>query len=161
MSNLLVERHKYRGRTLHRAVPELGLKKNDRLEPSEHLMIVFEFEQQIVPFDVLFFVGGTDDRVIHRSPMALLPKSIELWAIDILHTWHQGPLSTAISWLIRLMLKTQVWKPAVRFLEAEDESRLSLLALKSELWAHYRCAKAQDATWQKRHSEVTGINIKV
>lgn len=149
----LVDNHKYRGRSLKVAIPEFGLRKRNRLESSELLLITSEFEEQQVPFKVHFFVGKESDRVQHRSPIMMIHgMNLKRWGIDILHSWHGGPLGVAISFTIKQLLSTSIWRPAIADLEPDEKTKLALMAFKSELWAYYKDMK-KDEDWKAVHRE--------
>ena len=141
---ILVYRRDSRGRTLTKAFRALGLPKGSRLEPSASLPDVGLFEQLETPFTCKFYVGGEGGRVLHDSPFLRIPGvSLESWNIDILHTFHFGPLSTYITVTLRRMLMdTDIWKPSIVGLDKEEQSKLSLLCLRAELQSHYKAATA-------------------
>ena len=152
--NLLVYKKKGRGRCLKKAFPDLGLVREARLEPSATLPDVAMFESMACPFTCTFYVGGRDGRVLHESPFLKIPGvGLGTWCIDLLHSWHFGPMSTYITHTLRLMLGSSVWKPSIPDLDADERNKLALMALKAELWTHYKMRRANDPTWSKKGSE--------
>lgn len=145
-----------RGRTLKKAFPALGLPKGSRLEPSASLPDVGLFESLETPFVCKFYVGGEGGRVLHDSPFLRIPGvNLESWTIDLLHTWHFGPLSTYITVSLRkLLMDTDIWKPSIVGLDKEELSKLSLLCMRAELQSHYKLRRQDDPDWSKKGSEV-------
>ena len=152
---ILVYRRDSRGRTLTKAFRALGFPKGSRLEPSASLPDVGLFEQLETPFTCKFYVGGEGGRVLHDSPFLRIPGvSLESWNIDILHTFHFGPLSTYITVTLRRMLMdTDIWKPSIVGLDKEEQSKLSLLCLRAELQSHYKLRRQTDPDWANKGSE--------
>ena len=148
-----------RGRCLQKRIGELDLCKGARLEPSTSLPDVASFEYQECPFNCIFYTGSKDNRVLHLSPLLKIPGfNVSSWCIDLLHTWHFGPLSTFITHSIRALLATPIWKPAIAGLDKEENEKLALLALKAELWTHYKARRETDAEWRVKGSEVGGLD---
>ena len=132
-------RKKGRGRCLQKHFPALGLRKGNRLEPTSSLPDVGLFESMTTPFVCTFFVGDKNARVLHISPFLRIPGvSLSTWCVDLLHTWHYGPMSTYIAHSIRQLLGTEIYKPGIEGLDKEESDKLSLLALKAELWMFYK-----------------------
>ncbi|CAE7198914.1 unnamed protein product [Symbiodinium sp. CCMP2592] len=105
-----------------------------RLEPSPSLPDVGNFAKQSCPFSCVFYIGGKHGRVLHQSPFLQIPGvSVDTWCVDILHTWHYGPMSTFIAYGLRLLLTTMIYRPAIPDLEKEEADRLALLCLRAEL----------------------------
>ena len=73
--------------------------------------------------------------------------------MDILHTWHYGPLSTFITVVLRELIQTPIFQPNMDGLDKLESDKLALLALKAEMWSFYK-HKRQDEDWRKRGSEV-------
>ena len=157
ISKLLCYRKKRgRGRCLQKAFDELGLPKMARLEPSTLMPDVGSFEQQQCPFSCIFYVAGEHGRVLHVSPLFQIPGvSLSSWCIDLLHTWHYGPMSTYLTFAIRALLSTEIYKPGnSAVLDKEENDKLCLMALKAELWMFYKHRRATDKEWSKKGSEV-------
>ena len=142
-----------RGRCLLRGLQAVGLAKGARLEPSPSLPDIGLFEKTPTPFTCTFFVGGKNARVLHKSPFLQIPGvTLSTWCIDLLHTWHYGPMSTYITHTIRLLLGTEIYKPTIAGLDKEESDKLSLMALKAEMWTYYK-RKRSDPEWNKKGSE--------
>ena len=160
IDSLLVNRKKIgRGRCLKASLPALGLKQGWRLEPSSSLPDVCDFAKQCCPFRCIFYTGGKDGRVLHMSPFLQIPGvSMDTWCVDILHTWHFGPMSTFIAYCLRLFLTTMIYRPTIPDLE-EEADRLALLCLRAELWSYYKRLREsdEDGSWKAKGSEVGQI----
>ena len=135
-------------------LPRLGLQKGWRLEPSSQLPDVGAFETCATPFNCVFYVGGADGRLMHQSPFLQIPGvDLNTWCVDILHTWHYGPLSTYITVTLQEILKTPVYQPTLEGLDKAEMDKLALLSLRSDMWMFYK-KKREDPEWRKRGSEV-------
>ena len=145
-----------RGRCLKTAYRPLALKRGWRLEPDRQNPDVDDFNERECPLTCTFYIGGKHGRVLHCSPFLQIPGvTLETWCVDILHTWHFGPMSTYITFTVQQLLTTPVWKPGIEGLEKEDEQKLSLYALRAEMWAYYKRKRA-DPEWHRRGSEARG-----
>ena len=144
-----------RGRCLQKEFRPLGLPRRARLEPTSSLPDVGTFEDQQPPFSCLFYIGGIDGRVLHVSPLFQVPGlSLDSWCIDLLHSWHYGPLSMYLTCTLRALLSTDLYKPGnAATLDKEENDKLCLLALRGELWMYYKQKRATDPEWNKRGSE--------
>jgi len=142
------------GRMLIGDIPELGLKRGDRLEPTDFLDNVANFVDMIPPFDVCFFTGLSTNRILHISPLFSIPGvSFDSWCIDLLHAWHlHGPLAAYIGTALHAVLSNNCFLE-LEGLDAEEKVRLGMLHLKSHLWQYYK-NKRQDPNWQKTGTEV-------
>ncbi len=124
-------------------IPELGLQKRNRLEPSELLLDTGAFEEQSPPFSVVFFTGSQHDRAQHDSPILhITGMSFDRWGVDTLHSLHMGPFSTAVSFCLRKLLETDIWRPAICGLDQTETAKLALCGLKCELWQFYKTVRA-------------------
>ena len=150
----MIYRRKTRGRSLSKAFPALGPAKGSRLEPSAAMPDLALFESMTTPFVCQFYVGSEHGRVLHDSPFLRIPGvSLATWNIDLLHTWHFGPLSTYITVTLRRLLDTDIWKPSIVGLDKEELSKLSLLCMRAELQSHYKLRRQADPNWSKKGSE--------
>ncbi|CAE7223622.1 unnamed protein product, partial [Symbiodinium sp. KB8] len=153
-----------RGRCLKAAFPLLDLRRGNRLEPSANLLDVDKFMQLTTPFSCTFYTGGPNGRILHQSPSLKIPGvTLDCWCIDVLHTWHFGPLSSYIAHSLRLLLSSPVYRPAARDLDKEEADKLALLHLRAELWSFYkRCREAdEDGTWRKKGTEVFNLTLNM
>ena len=151
---LLLYRKKGRGRCLRKAFRDLP--QGARLEPSAELPDVSLFETKPTPFRCLFYIAGPHARVLHKSPLLEIPGlSLDSWCIDILHTWHYGPMSTYLAYTMRQLLASPIFQPGIAaFLDKEECEKMCLMALKAELWMHCKRRRETDPEWSKKGSEV-------
>ena len=64
-------------------------------------------------------------------------------------------MSTYLAFTIRALLTSPIFRPALAaMLDKEECDKLCLLALKAELWTHYKRRRATDVNWSKKGSEV-------
>ena len=152
--NLLYKK-KWRGRTLVKSLPQSGLLKNSRLMPTPSMPDVGNFEFQRIPFEASWWVGPEDGRLLHDCPLLLLTGvGLETFSLDIMHSWHLGPLQLLVSKALNFCLDSGLWYPRTSTTEAADRRRLSLLAIKSELFLWYR-EQRKDPDWLGKGSEDT------
>lgn len=145
----------FRGRGLIGDVENTPLRRGDRLEPSKTLCDVAAFEFKPVPFITHFWRMVDDDRLVHASPLWDIDGLLyEMWCIDLLHSWHLGPLPSWIGTTFRFLLGTRVLAPDIPWLHAKECDRLGLLSLRSQLWIHYRARRASDINFKTKGSEV-------
>ena len=145
-----------RGRSLKQAYGPLALKRGCCLEPSPQHPNVADFNEREYRSLALSKTGGKHGRELHCSPFLGMPGvTLETWCVDILHTRHFGPMSKYFTFTLQQLLTTPVWKPGTEGLEKEDEQKLSLYALRAEMWAFYKRKRA-DPEWQKRGTEARG-----
>ena len=106
-----------------------------------------------------FYIAGKHGRALHISPFMQIPgMSLETRGIDILHTWHFGPMSSFICYVLKHLLQSPIWKPTIPGLDKEESDKLSLFALNAEMWTYYKLRRQQDARWREKGSEA-GIPI--
>jgi hypothetical protein len=87
-------------------------------------------------------------------PLFKIPGvTVESWVVDVMHAWHLGDLLIFNAACIWFVLRCGTFAPQSASLDAEDQYRVALLRIKSELHNHYKL-KRKDAQWQKLHSEV-------
>ena len=90
------------GRALRRDLAFPGcpnLFKGDRLEATESFTNVAELEVARLPIALKFGRMNASGRVLHHSPLLEI-EGADLHAIDALHTWHLGPLSVYVCFVI-------------------------------------------------------------
>ena len=86
-----------RGRALKVDMPQLGLKKNDRLEPCAAVQDVGEtFDNLVVdpsrPIRICFWRRSEETAIRHRNPLICraLHSSVRTMVVDSLHCWYLG-----------------------------------------------------------------------
>ncbi|CAE6971965.1 unnamed protein product [Symbiodinium sp. CCMP2592] len=154
-----ITRHlEYKKATLGRALvcdlPQLGLRKGWRLEPCPGLPDVGQFEFTPLPFDCTFWVGPEDGRLTHGCPLFDIPGlTWESWAIDIMHSWHLGPLQQLVSLTLHFCIGSGLFAPKTIHLNASDRQQMSLLVIKSELFLFYQQLRELDPEWKRKGTE--------
>jgi hypothetical protein len=150
----LTYRKKTRGRTIMYDIPRLGVSAGYRLEPSATLPDVGKFEMTPTPFFTHFWCADSDARVQHESPiLAIEGVTLRTWCIDLLHSWHLGPLASYIGHCLHFFIASRIWSPDLPFLDAEEMQKLSLLHIKSEIWQYYKNRRATDKEWTTKGSQ--------
>ncbi|CAE7541050.1 unnamed protein product [Symbiodinium sp. CCMP2592] len=160
-----ITRHlEYKKATLGRALvcdlPQLGLRKGWRLEPCPGLPDVGQFEFTPLPFDCTFWVGPEDGRLTHGCPLFDIPGlTWESWAIDIMHSWHLGPLQQLVSLTLHFCIGSGLFAPKTIHLNASDRQQMSLLVIKSELFLFYQQLRELDPEWKRKGTEVWNLTL--
>jgi hypothetical protein len=146
---------KGKGRCLFGPIPILGLHAMDRLEPCALLRDVAKFEHQTCPFDVLFWRGDKDDRIYHNSPLMNIPgASTDLYGIDLLHTWGLGVMQNFVGFVLWYCIRSKIGYTQLPWLSKDEENKIGVLHLKSELWAFYAERRKHDKRWSAKGSQV-------
>ena len=150
--------------------PNAGFKllRYDRLHPSPDLLDVGGFNNRTarpVPFELWLwrFDGAPGaSRLLHYAPlMGVRGVGMESWAIDILHTWHLGPLSRLIAMMIWFLLLSDCFGVTLPWMHHEDTIQLQLSRLRGALRAHYRDQRRNDPDWSTRASQVWTLTVKM
>ena len=137
------------------------LQKVARLEPSLDLADIADFENQQLPFKVRFFLGNAVTSSFHHwCPFFEIIPSFGLhsWAIDLLHTWNLGCLS---SWAGLTLLKSTVFRPQVPGLNASDAAKRALLMIKNELMDWHRSQRLANLDWIKKGTEIWNLTLNM
>ena len=139
---------------LTKAVPELNLQKGHRLMPSPDIPDVAEFEYKEVPFQATFWTGGLHDRVVHDNPLLLIQGvGLHTFSIDLMHTWHLGPMQQLVSLSLNCCLDAEILNPNTLSLAAPDRKKVGLMAIKAELFQWYK-EQRKDPEWLAKGTEV-------
>lgn len=134
------------------AIPELGLPKFARLMPTSSMPDVGKFEHLPVPFLSQWWVASLDARVVHDCPLTSLSGvGLETWSLDLMHGWHLGPMQLLVSLSLNFCLGSGLWAPDTS-MDAGDRKRISLLAIKAELFHWYK-SQRQNSDWHTKGSE--------
>jgi hypothetical protein len=110
-----------KGRYLANDIPGLTLQAGDRLEPCKELRNIGQFETQTCPFTCRFWRGESTDRITHDSPlMSIEGVSLELYGVDMLHTWALGCVQIYVGFVIWHFLRCKVLGSGIAWLSAEE-----------------------------------------
>ena len=103
-----------RGRTLRKPVPDLGLHRGDRLEPSHGCPDVAAFEQLPLPATVVFWRVASESVAKHRNPLlaSATGLTIATLTVDTLHCLYLGALQVHCSRVIWGMVQGDFWRTA-------------------------------------------------
>ena len=141
--------------------PPIQLMKGDRLEPTLAMRDVSKFEDLTPPFDVTFWRCFGEDRVLHDTPLFLVPGlGIDTHGPDTLHSWCLGPVISYIPVAILFLIGSSIYTPSIDFLSKEDFSKIGLMQIKKKLWEHYRSKRA-DPRWKSKGSEVWNLTLQM
>ncbi|CAL1136592.1 unnamed protein product [Cladocopium goreaui] len=155
---LLVCKENRRGRVLSKPCACLGLPQWARLMPTPTMPDVASFEFLTVPFKASFWVSPLDFRLTHDCPlMELKGVGLEMWSLDLMHGWHLGPLQLLVSLSLNFCIDSGLWAPDTG-LDAADSRKISLLAIKAELFNFYKI-KRSDPDWVGKSSEVWNLTL--
>ena len=128
-----------KGRCLTESFPEVGLIKGDRLEATEDLPDVAEFDHAtLFPFSATFWRPSLESSVYHRC--VLWDSSIGLTAcatiaIDLLHTYYLGPMHEWSKMVVWRFLKSGLWGASAD--TADERKIVSVSVMKNELFRWY------------------------
>ena len=150
------------GRIVLRDFPQFGLLAGDRLLPSFDILDVSAFERRSCPFIAQFWRIGKESRLVYPSPVMSIPGfGVHLYGIDLLHAWHLGPLQNYIGMVFWFLIQTNIWKPEIAWLSKDQQYRLSLLHLKSEMWQYYEMRRREDEHFVASGSQVATLKCKM
>lgn len=127
------------GRCLCRDLPRLGLQKNDRLEPSESLMDIGQFEHVSEwPFLALVWRQRDDVSVLHRVPCFVpeLGCTIDSICVDALHTMNLGVFQRYCLHSMWALVSANAWDIGANYSPAEKR-QMSCECARSELTEYY------------------------
>jgi hypothetical protein len=121
-------------------VPVLGLRTDDRLEPSANLQDVYALADAVAPIDVVFWRMSSDTLSRHRNPLfcpelGLSPK--RNLTVDELHANHLGPMKIWCKVVVWFVLLSGVYG---QLGTREENVAAAVLALRHDLMAWYKTA---------------------
>ena len=121
------------------------------------------FEQAPLPLQVTFWrMNLNSDRVLHHSPLLQITGvGPESYFIDILHSWHLGPLGMLLATIVWFLLDSPfLSSPFLRgFMTPGELHKLGLLHIRGALMEYYRCRYKTDAQWRKNGSWLWGLTM--
>jgi len=135
-----------KGRSLMVDMPDLGLRKNDRLEPSPHMPNTFEFDTKTPPFWALFWRTSVETQTRHRNPFFDIDIGVTIeasLAIDFLHDCSLGNFKFAATALIHTLVAQNAFDSAR--LDKDSLWHNSATRIRSELFAWYGRERARGA----------------
>ena len=82
---------------------------------------------------------GGQHRIFQESPLALVPGvSLDLFGVDLMHCWDLGAMQSYVAYVITFVLRSKIFSGGLAWLNMEDEMRIALNEIKSNMWAYYR-----------------------
>ena len=141
------------GRALIRDLPALGLRKNDRVEPSSGLRDVCLLDSATeFPIEVIFWRPSEQTWTTHRNPLfdPALGLGLGTLGVDTLHCLHLGVYKKCVAAVFWQLLLADAWSVADQAGGRRNQEELianGISALKQELWNWY------DA-WERDHPGV-------
>lgn len=126
-----------RGRALRAALPEFGLEKGDRVEPSEAVADVGEISDLALPVRLTFWRRSAETATRHRNPLFKDPKvaSVDLFAVDELHCIHLGIYNFFVAATFSRVVDANIFQ--VSATNQETKRTLNVARLRAELMAWY------------------------
>ncbi len=127
-----------RGRKLVRDLPEWGLLKNDRLEPTIEVWDINDLKADNLPISLVFWRRVSEYLSRHRNPLFRDPyvASMEVIAVDEMHTMHLGLYNFYVAFVFHHLIAQDVFQ--VGGGSQEHKRALAVARLRSELWDFYR-----------------------
>lgn len=135
-----------RGRALQSDVPELGLRKNDRLEPHSGLLDIAAFDRiHEFPARVLFWRRSSETRTRHRN--VLLDKglgvSVQSLAVDSLHALNLGVFMVFVSKALWTCLQNNVYRLPTGSTSEKERLLVGVMRMRTDLWNFYKLYKSK------------------
>ena len=136
-----------RGRSVARDIPDLGVVKGDRIEPTRHLLDTADFDRvatdPFIPFTITMWRPTDDMRVYHRNPLMdpALGTGLNSFSIDELHTLHLGVFQSWTATVIWRLIDFDVFKTGCTV--QDDRVRLGLRHFKIVLDGWYSDQRAK------------------
>ena len=135
------------GRALLQAIPELGLARDDRLEPSEALTDVGDFDSiTTFPIPVVFWRPAAESMTRHRNP--IFDPRFGVWpsramTVDALHALYLGVMKQFCCTAVWFLLSNSLWGQVGT---TEESLSIAVLALRHSLMVWYRQRHQQHPT---------------
>jgi len=141
-------------RYVYKDIVTLTLKAGHRLEPCEKLRDIHQFEHQDCPFDCVFWRGVKTDRITHSTPLwDIEGMSLSMFGIDMLHTWALGAMQSFVGFTFWHFLRSKVFSSGLAWLSLEEDEKIGMIQVKSEMWRYYRARRKRDPEWKAKGSE--------
>jgi hypothetical protein len=127
------------GRALLQAIPELGLARDDRLEPSEALADVGDFDSiTTFPIPVVFWRLAAESLTRHRNP--IFDPRIGVWpsrtmTVDALHALYASVMKQFCCAAVWFLLLSSLWGQVGT---TEESLSIAVLAMRHSLMVWYR-----------------------
>ena len=148
------------GRILREDIVELGLRKDDRMEPHQDMPNHAAFDSYTVfnpPKQVVFWRKSAEGPCRHRNPIFNEETGVTqaIIGIDTLHTCYLGPWQRWCMWSCWLLLRKNPWSlPG----NVENRHELGVLRLRQEIYEYYR---SLPQAVQKHITEINDLTPKM
>eukprot|EP00959_Pyramimonas_sp_CCMP1952_P309829 6483375-Pyramimonas_sp.AAC.1 len=114
-------RSNFRGRTVMKdfpdirtdKVPDVGIRKGDRLDPSPDMLDTQQFDDiSEFPITLVFWRPTANERCYHRNPLlnATIGTGLHTFAIDELHALHLGVFKVYVAHVFWILLLANVFE---------------------------------------------------
>jgi hypothetical protein len=126
------------GRAIVKDIELLGLRANDRLEPSSVLPDVSKLEDLVVPATVTFWRSREESITRHRNPMfcssTVTGLGLSSLTVDLLHAVYLGVMNRYCAVVLWFLFGSDVFGTVGT---AEENLQAAVLIMKSQLMAFY------------------------
>jgi len=141
------QQNAYHGRALIQDLPDINLRKGDRLEPSPDLPDVGMLDEASVPITVIFWRTANETAARHRNPLfdesiGLVPSLV--MANDFLHCCALGVFQFLLGWFLHMCIRKNIW--GVFYTTVEVLITSSVQCFKADLFEWYGNEEKQ-ALW--------------
>ncbi len=127
------------GRALVQDIEVLGLRANDRLEPSSVLSDVSKLEDLPVPATVTFWRSREESITRHRNPLfassAITGLGLSSLTVDLLHALYLGVMNRYCAVVLWFLFSSEMFGIVGT---AEENLQTPVLIIKSQLMAFYK-----------------------
>lgn len=118
-------------------LPELGLLRGDRVEPSGDLRDIGQLRLATPPLQATFWRRSCETAARHRNPLFATPDmlSVEAFVVDELHTMHLGVYKYFVGVVFGRLVASDIYQlPAMN---PESRRVTTVARLRSDLMAWY------------------------
>jgi hypothetical protein len=127
------------GRAIVQDIEALGLRANDRLEPSSSLPDVSKLEDLHVPATVTFWRSREESVTRHRNPLfvgtAVTGLGLSSLTVDLLHALYLGVMNRYCAVVLWFLFSSEIFGTVGT---AEENLQTAVLIIKSQLMAWYK-----------------------
>ena len=144
-----------RGRALTVDMPDLGLRKGDRLQPNPLLPDIGTFEKQTPPFECMFWRRTAETRVRQPNPLLMNAENgitTRTFCVDTLHCLYLGTALEYCCSALWMLIREDVFETESTTIY--ERQCLSTLRIRNELWQWY---KDQRKTCKKKLTELENL----
>ncbi len=97
-----------------------------------------------------------------QAPLLSVPGvTLYIVCVDILHGWHLGGLGHFVGFACWALVKSGIWSRHIPGLVAADQYKVSLIMLKTLMWAHYKRRRLTDLKFKTSGSQVWNLTLKM